>query len=291
MRYCIIDLEWNNVYAKKIRGYLNEIIEIGAVMLGEDLAEISTFGTFVKAQVSKKLHSSIKQLTHISIDDINSGVVFTKAMSDMRRWIGSEDCVVVTWGDGDIRTLIQNYRYLNGIKTVPFLTHYADLQKYFQDRMALAGKNQISLANAAAMVEVEDDGYEHHRALDDSLITAQIFRKSFDLKEFQRFFKPCNAAFSSRLSFKPHFIGSMSDPMVKKTLASRVCEKCGAEMTRLTDWKYVGRGFRALFYCSACDEYKKLNVSFKKLYDNVEIKSTSVTVQDYSTEEKQDAEQ
>ena len=62
-------------------------------------------------------------------------------------------------------------------------------------------------------------------------------------------------------------------------------------MTRLTDWKYVGRGFRALFYCSACDEYKKLNVSFKKLYDNVEIKSTSVTVQDYSTEEKQDAEQ
>ena len=36
MHYIVMDLEWNNTYAKRIKGFINEVIEVGAVMLDED---------------------------------------------------------------------------------------------------------------------------------------------------------------------------------------------------------------------------------------------------------------
>lgn len=288
MHYCIIDLEWNNVYAKKIRGFLNEIIEVGAVLLDENLREISRYSTFVKAQLSKKLHSSVKQLTHISNEDLRGGVVFTKAMSDFRRWMGTDETVVVTWGDGDIRTLIENYRYLNGLRIIPFMSHHVDLQKYFHRVAGLSDKNQISLANAAAHIEIDDSSFMHHRALDDSLLTAEIFKKVYDKELFGSYIKPCNTMFYSRLSFKPHYIGNISNPVVQKTLSGYVCEKCLSKPTALGEWKYSNKFFRNLLYCPSCNEYMRVGVSFKKLYDRVEIKRTSITVQDYSEKNEQD---
>ena len=37
MDFIIMDLEWNNTYARKTKGFINEIIEIGAVKLDENL--------------------------------------------------------------------------------------------------------------------------------------------------------------------------------------------------------------------------------------------------------------
>lgn len=35
MQYIVMDLEWNNVYSIKRGGFMNEVIEIGAVRLDE----------------------------------------------------------------------------------------------------------------------------------------------------------------------------------------------------------------------------------------------------------------
>ena len=40
MQFIVMDLEWNNTYAKKANGYINEIIEIGAVKLDEDIETV-----------------------------------------------------------------------------------------------------------------------------------------------------------------------------------------------------------------------------------------------------------
>ena len=122
MHYIILDLEWNTAYARRIKGFINEIIEIGAVMLDDNLNTVDEFSCFVKAQICKKLRSNVKKLTNITNEDISSGMLFTRAMSKFRDWIGSEENVILTWGDGDIRVLIENFRYLNGINTIPFLS-------------------------------------------------------------------------------------------------------------------------------------------------------------------------
>lgn len=73
MYYIIMDLEWNNAFVHRTKSFMNEIIEVGAVMLNEELEEISEFSCFVKSRIGKKIRSNIKKLTHITNDDMRSG--------------------------------------------------------------------------------------------------------------------------------------------------------------------------------------------------------------------------
>ena len=285
MVYVILDLEWNNTYGRKTRSFINEIIEIGAVMLDENLQEISRFSSLIRSQIGKKLRGSVKQLTHITNEDLINGIPFTKALSQLRRWIGNRDNVVITWGDGDIRVLIENCRYLNGIEIVPFLTNYADIQAYFHSIFNSPPSRQVGLSAASQLLGIDEDAYSHHRALDDSLLTAEVFRKIFSPETFPAFIRPCTHDFYSRLSFKPYVIGNINNPLVDKSKLTYICETCGQPAKRLTEWRFVSRHFRALFYCPHCDQKVKVGVSFKKLYDRVEVKKTSVVVVEQKQEE------
>ena len=53
MQYIVIDLEWNGSYSKKAHGYFNEIIEVGAVKVNEDMK-------IVVRQKSEKLIADAK---------------------------------------------------------------------------------------------------------------------------------------------------------------------------------------------------------------------------------------
>ena len=57
MQFVVLDLEWNNTYAKKANGYINEIIEIGAVKLDSELENVDTFSCIIRSQIGKKLRS------------------------------------------------------------------------------------------------------------------------------------------------------------------------------------------------------------------------------------------
>ena len=43
LHYIILDLEWNTAYARRIKGFINEIIEVGAVMLDDNLNTVDEF--------------------------------------------------------------------------------------------------------------------------------------------------------------------------------------------------------------------------------------------------------
>lgn len=129
MQYIVMDLEWNNVYSIKRGGFMNEVIEIGAVRLDEQLCEIDAFSHLIKSQIGKRLRGHVRELTHLTNEDLQSGEPFTQTMAQFRKWVGNGPVTVLTWGDTDIRVLIENFKLLNGLETLPFLTYYADLQK------------------------------------------------------------------------------------------------------------------------------------------------------------------
>ena len=52
MNYIIMDLEWNNSYMKSAEKFINEIIEIGAVKLDEELNTVDNFSELIKPVVS-----------------------------------------------------------------------------------------------------------------------------------------------------------------------------------------------------------------------------------------------
>ena len=287
MRFVIMDLEWNNTYSRKKKGFFNEIIEIGAVMLEEDFNEVDTYSQVIKSQVGKKLRSSVKRLTNITNEDVRSGELFTKTFSDFRKWLGKEKNTFFTWGDTDIRVLTDNFKYLNGIDKIPFIDNYCDLQKCYQKTSGIG--QQTGLHIAAEQLGIDAESYNFHRALDDSLLTAEILRRIYNKAVFDSFTSACTDEFYEKLFFKAKVISNIDNPIVDKTMFNYNCEKCGRKCTVIQDWKYYNQFFRAVYFCKNCNAYYKVGVRFKKLYDRVDIRKIATPFDPEEEKKKKEA--
>ena len=276
VNYIIMDLEWNNTYCKKKKGFMNEIIEIGAVKLNSNLDIVDTFSVFIKAQLGKKLHARVKELTNITNDDISSGTPFSQAMSNFRKWVSHEENVILTWGDTDIRVLIENFKYFNGISFIPFLSNYVNLQKYAQAFMNISKADQIGLSAAAEKLGINFDDYSLHRALDDSKLTADLFKKIFNKNMLSSYTLVCDSSFYSKITFKPKVITDINSPLIDKSKMVCLCDVCGSTCERITDWRLMNQSFRAIFLCKKCKRKIRFTIRFKEYYDRIDIKSSSV---------------
>lgn len=271
MNYIIMDLEWNNSYMKSAEKFINEIIEIGAVKLDENLNTVSTFSELIKPVVSKKLRSRIKNLTHITNEDVRHGRPFKDVITDFKNWVG-EDALIMTWGDTDIRTLQTNFKYFLDTKNIDFITKYADLQRYCQCFINMENVQQAGLSYAAGCLEIDPEKYPHHRALDDSLLSAECFKKVFNADKLAEFIKACDKEFYARLDFRPYVIKDKNDPLIDKNLFNCYCDICGGKVETKKKWKFTNQSFRGVFFCPNCNREFRVNLRVKKFYDRLDIK-------------------
>lgn len=271
MNYIIMDLEWNNSFNKATQRFMNEIIEIGAVKLDDELNQVDTFSELIKPVVSKKLRSRIKTLTNISNEDVKAGQPFSAVIKAFEEWVG-EDSVVMSWGDTDIRTLLTNYKWFMKKDSLDFIKRYADLQKYCQCFINMENVQQAGLSYAAQCLKIDPDSFPHHRALDDSLLSAECFKKVFDKEKLGEFVKDCDYDFYARLLFHPYVIKSKNDPLIDKNLFNCFCEICGGKVQTVKKWKFMNQSFRGIFYCENCDREFRVNLRVKKFYDYIDIK-------------------
>lgn len=275
MQYVVMDMEWNTAYSKKIGGFMNEIIEIGAVKLNEAWEELDSFSVIVKSQVGKRLQSRVKTLTHLTNEDIANGVLFQTAFKQFSDWVGTQENVFLTWGDGDIRTLIKNCTYFLEQETLPFVCNYADAQKYCQSFTDVAEANQqLGLSAAAEKLGIDPDAFPHHRALDDSRLTAACLRIVFDADKLQKYIARCDTEFYARLAFKPYYISDINNPAIDKRVFYCLCDVCGGKVRQEKKWKHANHTFRAIFYCKNCDRKFRVSIRFKQLYDRVHVHKT-----------------
>lgn len=89
MSYVILDLEWNGSYSKVLHKFVNEIIEIGAVKLDDELNVCDTFTMLVAPKIGKKLCSKVKQLTKITNEELKDEGVSLSEQSACSRifWV------------------------------------------------------------------------------------------------------------------------------------------------------------------------------------------------------------
>ncbi|MGN0570783.1 MAG: exonuclease domain-containing protein [Candidatus Fimenecus sp.] len=286
MNYIVMDMEWNTAYCKQLGGFLNEIIEIGAVKLNESLQETDTFSVIIKSQIGKRLQSRVKTLTHLTNDDIANGVSFQKAIMLFTAWLGTQENTFLTWGDGDIRTLIKNCDYFLNTAELPFVHHYCDLQKYCQSFTdAASSGQQLGLSAAAEKLGVNPDDYPHHRALDDSRLSAACLQRVFDAAKLKKYTRRCDKDFYARLAFKPYYISDINNPLVDKKQFRCVCDICGGKVKREKNWKYSNNSFRAVFYCKHCNHRFRVAVRYKQLYDRLEVRKTFTEVKEEPPEQ------
>lgn len=269
MDFVILDLEWNGSYSRRKKGYINEIIEFGAVKCSMELEFMDTFSCFVKPQVTKKLSTVISDLTSITDENLTTGVPFMRAASQFKRWCA--DAVILTWGTSDILALVENCRYFSGNPEVPFLTRYCDLQAYVEKAMKLSGSEQVGLAKAAALLGLPSDGMELHRALDDSLLSYAVLKKTYDRALLSGFVQECNPEFYNRITFKTTYILDLQNPLVEKSHLRFPCPKCGSPTKRNTPWLVKNKSFRAHFLCGGCGYHFAGRLIIKQKYEGLSV--------------------
>ena len=271
MFYVIFDLEWNNAYDYKLKKGVNEIIEIGAIKLDEKLNIIDTFKQLIKPKLSKKLSSRFKNLTHISMEEIdNSGVAFEEAIADFSRWSGGENSVFLSWSNSDLYVLIDNFKKFMGVSSVDFIKKYADLQKYCQSFIENDNANQISLAHCAELFEINVDTENLHRALEDCYLSSECFKKVFNSK-FSEYVVDCDKAFFERLVFKPYFLTKniSEDYNVNNEVLN--CPYCKSNMRVLKKYESINKSFRTVCECTKCGKKFWAFVRAKKTYDGIVV--------------------
>lgn len=272
MFYIIFDLEWNNAYDYRLKKGINEIIEIGAIKLDEKLNIVDTFKQLIKPELSKKLSSRFKNLTHISMEEINSsGIGFKEAVSDFSRWSGGENSVFLSWSNSDLYVLIDNFKKFIGSSSVDFIKKYADLQKYCQSFIEDNTGNQISLAHCAEMFEINVDVDNLHRALEDCYLSAECFKKVFDKDKFSEFVVDCDKSFFERLVFKPYYLTKSVSEEYDVNNEVLNCPYCKSNMRVLRKYESFNKSFRTVCECVECKKKFWAFVRAKKTYDGIVV--------------------
>ena len=111
MNYIILDMEWDNVYLKSKHGFINQILQIGAVKCDENLNIIDTLKINIKSSVSKKVSSRFTELTKITTEEMLSGIPLKEAVEKYNKWVGS-DFITLTWSNSDLYSIAENEKYL-----------------------------------------------------------------------------------------------------------------------------------------------------------------------------------
>ncbi|HEX2985766.1 MAG TPA: 3'-5' exonuclease [Caproiciproducens sp.] len=271
MNYVILDLEWNGTYSRRIKGFINEIIEFGAVKVDQSLNIIDTFEALVRPQVGKKISGKIKTLTSITNEDLEGGLQFMQATSRFKKWMG--DAVLMTWGTSDILTLIENYRYFCGSARIPFLTRYINLQAFCEKMLDYDSTKQMGLSTSAQLLEIDEDDFDHHRALGDSLLSLRCLQKLYSIEKLAPFIQDAETdEFYDRIQFKTVIICDLNNPLIKRSDMNFNCDICGGRAHRVSEWQLKNKSYRALFICRNCDHKFYGRVQFKLKYEGMTVK-------------------
>ena len=178
----IIDLEMCGGIQPKYKKSLKvekfiEIIEIGAVLIGDENEEIKRFHTYVKPRYSI-LTNKITELTGITSADLLFANDISVALNNMVGFIEEvtsiENTTMCGWSDTD-KLVLQEELAVKGIdnnKVQDLCNRYFDIQKEFDSKVNL--QKQSNLRKALEMVGLDFEGREHG-ALTDAINTYRIY--------------------------------------------------------------------------------------------------------------------
>lgn len=191
MKHIVVDLEMNNVAkgseARQICSM--ETIEIGAVMLDDDLKEISSFRSYVKPEYNTEITAKITRLTGITYEMVTDAPLFQDALRSFTDWCRSygDDVTIYAWSGSDfgqVKKEIQLKKY-NVSETEQDLLQkpWSDFQREFDTYLGF--ERHLSLKVALEMAGVDFTGKEHD-ALDDARNTAELLHIFRDEKLFDQ---------------------------------------------------------------------------------------------------------
>jgi len=180
VNFIIYDLEatcWRGRPPRNVQ----EIIEIGALLVN-DYGEVEdVFSRFVRPVVSPNLSAFCEELTSITQEDVDRAHTFDRVIEDFQDWghIWDEDYVLCSWGSFDKRMLKQDCA-LHDLES-DWVSPHINLKKQYQTIRRLRKPTGLRRT-------VEREGFEftgiHHRAIADAENLTKVFTKYLDMWQY-----------------------------------------------------------------------------------------------------------
>lgn len=290
MSYVVLDLEFNNM--RDMTSFVgaennssinvneqcpNEIIEIGAVKLDRFLKVIDKFKVYIKPTVYSVLNPRIKEITGITEEHLENGETFNAAIDKLGAFVG-EDSIICSWAKDDISELIINSNY-HKYTSLEWIKEYLDIQEYCTK--VLAEKKSLSLKNALDKLKIKVDEKKLHDALNDSVYTAEVFKRVFNARVIK------NYIVKDIVNMPSIVIRDFSNFSIDKSRVELQCPKCKDEVElemplKLFNWKFWGLG-----YCTNCKSkllqeiIVRETIKGDKVYSNTSKVLDDVEYEDY----------
>jgi len=195
--YLVIDFE-ANCSSADMRDH--EIIEFPAVLIkGETGEVIDEFHTYVKMFSHDKLSEFIKDLTHITDEQVSNGQEWTECLLNFEKWcsekgLDHENCTIVTCGDWDLKTMLHNQLAISNSKLSPFLNRmFGCWNNAKVAYVKYTGNKSRGMDQMLKDLGLELVGH-HHSGIDDSCNIAKICHK---LKEYG-----CDVTVPNKIRFR-----------------------------------------------------------------------------------------
>ena len=193
MAWVFMDLEMKPVDRQFRRQWdicRQEVIEFGAVKLGEDLTEIDSFRRLVKP-VYGDIPPRYERLTGISNQMVAEAADFGTVLAAFAAWCDDAE-TVYAWSGSDLDQLRGEVRMKDmAFPLEEMAGKWADFQKIFTRAMGL--RRELSLEQAVNIANINFEGHQHD-ALWDARNTAELFRIYKDEERFQAVIGPLREA-------------------------------------------------------------------------------------------------
>jgi inhibitor of KinA sporulation pathway (predicted exonuclease) len=195
--YLVIDFE-ANCSSENARDH--EIIEFPAVLVNAKTGEtVSEFRKFVKMVNHKKLSEFIKDLTHITDEEVSNGLEWGVCLFEFEVWchqndITPDNTTIVTCGDWDLKTMLANQLNLTQTKLTYFLNHLFGCWNNVKIEFMKKTSNRGGMAEMLKVLDLELTGH-HHSGIDDCRNIAKICHKLTTME--------CDVSQPNRIRDKP----------------------------------------------------------------------------------------
>lgn len=172
-KYVIFDLE--ATCDEGVDNFVNEIIEIGAVMIDKDGEVLDKFEAFAKPYEGVILTDFCKTLTTIKQCDIDNATSLNEVLISFYKW--SKDCTLVSWGGYDMRQIIRDSRTQmieDIIDTNDMKERHINFKRVYAKTRGL--KREVGISGALKKEGMVFVGTKH-RGIDDAMNIKKIFVK------------------------------------------------------------------------------------------------------------------
>ncbi|MBP3336998.1 MAG: exonuclease domain-containing protein [Clostridia bacterium] len=251
MEYVIFDLEWSR-YARRLKPRCpDEIIQIGAVKYNENGVLIDTFNRFIRPSLYKVLDPTVQSITGITMEKLlKEGIIFSRAIKEFRKFLGSSKKVLMSWGSYDAIVLKNNCQYYNKDINLSWLSSFADLQSIVASVLFPKINNQPGLTTALDALNIHYFEDTLHDALVDAKLSGEVFAKIFDPQVVKKFTVD---ATKISVGAKSIHITDLQNPMVSKREFMMRCPECGRFVQRQGPWVRKNKRFVASCVCRHCN--------------------------------------